>query len=208
MLVLLGLAAGCDAAAVTDAGTDAPLDAPVILDVPEVPTDAPTCDASPAPSGIPMLEGRIVVLSADAGSPIPVLLGGDPEGVWRFDAVTIYSPSEVEGMIDTDASSIAGSGWVVVQGEQLRMELALDITLVTTVAGTIRRDQLTTLVGTYVVDGTTLDVDVECVDPLPASASSFAPGFSVEDDMGTLVLELPGMIGTNILVLTGTRTAT
>ncbi len=206
--ILALVAAACESTAPMDAGVDAPIDAAMPEDVPDPPRDAPVCDASPAPADLPTLDGAIVVLSPDAGSPIPPLLGGDPVGVWRFETATIYSPPEVEGMIDAEASSIAGTAWVVVEGDALRMELALDVTLVTTIAGTIRRNQVTTLVGTYTVDGATLSVDVSCVDPVPASATGFAPGFSVEDDAGTLVLELPGMVGTNIIVLTGTRTAT
>jgi hypothetical protein len=195
---------GCEAAPRSDAGVDA---GPP--DVPEAPADAPSCDAGAPPSGLPALEGTFEIAGADGGLGVPSTEGGDPVGVWRFEHVTIIAPAEAEGMIDAAASEVAGTGWVVVEASTLRMVLDLDITLETTVAGTVRRAQHTSLVGAYSVASDTLLVEVECVEPIPDTpGAGFMPRFDVEGDRGTLVLTLPGMAGTNTIVLTGTRTAT
>lgn len=217
VLALLGILTGCggspaavDAAAPSDAGVDtggAPEDAATVEDA-NVPVDAPPpCDVSPVPSDLVPLTGGFVVLEPDAGLPIPAQTGGDPTGVWRFDHVTIYTGAESAGMFDETTSTIEGTGWVVVEGDLLRLQLTLDVALMGTAAGTIRRHTITSIRGTFVVDGAALTLTPECIEPMPMTGGT-SPLFTAEGTTGTIVLTTMGMLGTNQIVLTGARTST
>jgi hypothetical protein len=213
VLVLLGVvgaltACGGSAPAVdaaspsSDAGTDATAahDASAAVDAPIA------CDVAPAPPDLVPLSGSFVVLEPDAGLPIPAQTGGDPTGVWRFDQITIYTDPSTAGMFDADASTIDGTGWIVVEGDTLRLELTTDVALMGTAAGTIRRHSVTSIRGTFVVDGASLMLTPECISPVPMGAPP-APMFTAEGTTGTLVLTTMGMLGTNQIVLSGTRTS-
>jgi hypothetical protein len=202
-----GSAVAPDAATAEDASTPRD-DAAVSVDA-SVPVDAPpACDVSPAPSGVGTVMGGFVVLDPDAGLPIPPQTGGDPAGVWRFEHITIYTAPETAGMFDADTSTIEGSGWAVVEGDLLRLELTLDVALMGTVAGTVRRHTVTSIRGTFVVDGSTLTLTPECISPAPTTSGGPSPTFTAEGTTGTLVLTTMGMLGTNQIVLTGARTST
>ncbi len=194
----------------------APTDAPIApmdggVDASELlPSDAPrdappACDVAPAPSDLAMLRGGFVVLEADAGLPIPAMTGGDPVGVWRFDTVTIYSGSTSAGMFDPSTSTIEGTAWAVVEGDTIRIQLILDIALMGTAAGTVRRRTETTIRGSYVVSGSSLNITPACISPMP-SGSMVAPSFTAEGTTGSIQLTVQGMLGTNQIVLSGTRT--
>lgn len=185
---------------------DAPaVDASLILDAPI--DAAPACDVGPPPSDLPSLVGRFVVLDADAGLPIAPLTGGDPTGVWRFDAITLYTAPTSRGMFDEATSTVSGTAWAVVEGDRIRLELSLDLALMGTAAGTVRRRNVTHIRGTYAVTGSTLALTPECIDPTPMGAP-VAPQFSTEGETGRLLLTLEGMLGTNQIVLSGARTST
>ena len=211
LLALLGVLVSCgaspptsDASAPSDGGNDAAasVDAFAPVDAP------PLCDVSPAPSGLSMLTGGFVVLGADGVLPIPAQTGGDPTGVWRFDRITIYTESASAGMFDPATSTISGTGWVVVEGNLLRLELTLDVALMGTVAGTVRRHTVTSIRGTFVVLDASLMLTPECISPAPTGAAA-APMFTAGmDGTGTILLTTMGMLGTNRIVLNGVRTAT
>ncbi len=205
LVVACGPAApAVDAAGPSDAGTDAvrTTDTSVHVDAND------TCDVSPAPSGLPAMTGAFVILDADAGSPIPMQTGGDPTGVWRMDHVTIYTSPESAGMYDPATSSIGGTAWIVATATGLRLELALDLTLHTNIAGTIVRHQVTDVRGTYTATGDMLSVVPECFAPAPTTAgATFDTRFTAGATDGTLVLTTSGMLGELTIVLTGSRMA-
>ncbi len=215
-LIALGLPAlvGCstapglviDAAAPRDGGADA---APTADAAPA--TDGGlSCDVTPAPAGLVPLTGELVPLDADGGMPVPAQSGGDPTGVWRIEHVTIFTGPGTGSMYDPSTSSIAGTAWIVADGTELRMELALDVTLAGTAAGTIRRHQVTDIRGTYTTNGAMLSLAPECVAPPPTmtSATGLDTQFTAGPSRGTLVLTTNGMLGENTIVLTGTRMPT
>jgi hypothetical protein len=195
----------------------APLDAPIApmdggvdaseLSPSDAPRDAPpACDVAPAPSDLAMLRGGFVVLSPDAGLPIPAMTGGDPVGVWRFDTVTIYTGSTSAGMFDPSTSTIEGTAWAVVEGDTIRIQLNLDIALMGTAAGTVRRRTETTIRGSYVALGSSLSITPVCISPMPSGGSMVAPSFTAEGTTGSIQLTVEGMLGTNQIVLSGMRT--
>jgi hypothetical protein len=205
--ILGGCGSSTPAADASSSDAALPMDAAAAADT-NVPVDAPPpCDVSPAPSDLVPLTGGFVVLEPDAGLPIPAQTGGDPTGVWRFDHITIYTDPSTAGMFDPDASTIDGTGWIVVEGDTIRLELTTDVALMGTAAGTIRRHSVTSIRGTFVVDGASLMLTPDCISPAPMGTPS-QPMFTAEGTTGTLVLSTMGMLGTNQIVLSGTRTST
>jgi hypothetical protein len=212
---------------VNDSGPDAadtfePPDAPT-CDVAPVPADLPALDgrfavrpgatdaADPDAGGLDA--GPIDAGAIDAGEPAdggvtfgipPTAMGGDPTGTWVFDRVTFYTAPGSDAQFDPAASSLTGTAWAALDATTFRISLAFDITLVTFVAGTVRRSSETRVRGTYVVDGANLDVTAECADGVTSGTSS---GFSFTEsgDSGLFFTTVNGMLGELTIVLEGTR---
>ena len=200
--------AGCTTTAMpTDVGSDAGTspDAVILADAPTLIDAAPLCSVTPAPSGLLALTGTFQELPASGPSPIPVQTGGDPTGVWRFDRATIFTAPGSSAMFDAATSSIEGTGWAVLEGNALRLEMTLNLTVRGTVAGTVRRHNVTTIRGTFAVSEATLMITPECIEPMPMAGMS-ATTFTASGTTGSLVLTTSGMLGTNQILLTGTRT--
>lgn len=209
-------------AGAADAGTcdvaPAPSDVPALAG--QFVVLAPTSDAGPgAPDAGALDAGE----SADAGeldggatadagpsdagpaAPVPPEpRGGDPMGTWRFERVTFFTAPETAGMFDPAASRIAGTAWAVVGATDIRFEFDFDITLETSIAGTLRRRQTTRVRGTYTVEGSSLRIVPSCSEG-GGTGMGAALSFTAETGTGVLVTRVAGMLGETIVVLEGTR---
>jgi hypothetical protein len=206
---LAGSSLGCgddDGRAPVDAGTMPP-DAG--SDAGSAGTDAgPECDVGEAPIDPPALTGSFVFYGGDGGTGVPVPTGGDPTGIWAFDAATFYVPEDRRDQLDADASHAEGEAWLEVGATEFRLSFFFDVRLETLVVGTVRRPTTYLALGTYTADGPTLMFDAECLDGR-MSGGMLMISFSESEGRGQLFIDVDSTDGGDptVMVLDGTRTA-
>lgn len=160
------------------------------------------CDVGVVPGALPALGGRFVVLEPDAGSPIPAQAGGRPIAVWRVEDVTAFAGASTS--YDLAASSITGTGWVVVASSEVRLALDLDLALASP-GRTTHVVESHALRGPYAWSGVTVHVTPTCAMPAVASLDV---DFTSGDSSGTLVLDVNSAVGPLTLLLRCQRTST
>ncbi len=199
------LVAGCPT---TNATPDAPVapDAFVaeVSDAPSPSVDAPSCDLTPIPAPLPMLESAFFVESATVMPPVPAS-DGDPTGTWLFDHVSFYVNAEAGMNFDPSMSSVDGTAWLAFDGTEVRLEMRFVVLLADTLAGDITRATETRIRGTYEMVGEELVFTPSCVQAAMMTGATPSFDFGVEGDRGTMVIQTMGMFGTTTIVLEGSR---
>lgn len=150
----------------SDAGTERDLGA-----APDVgPSDGgdDECEVTGGPSDLPHVEGTFVIVGVDGGpAEEPTPTGGEMLGVWVLEGATVYLPPDTAGLVDAPASSIDGTGWFRVDPPEggvgrYALRFDLEITLETTVVGTVRRPGSNRSRGTYTIGDAGLVSMIEC----------------------------------------------
>jgi hypothetical protein len=131
----------------TDAAVDTSVEPPPI-----------DCNAIGAPAGLATVNGTF----APTGSALPSLAGGDENGEWTLSAVRVHIPGSVAPLVDTNASTIAASGWVSTKNGQFRVSMSTRLHLVVLGAFPIDVDVSPTAGGAYTVAGSELTFTLEC----------------------------------------------
>lgn len=186
-----------DAYAAPDAFT-APSDAPA-------PTlDAASCDLSPIPTPLPMLDGSFRVIGPSVMPPTPEGTG-DPTGTWLFDEVAFYVTPEAGMNFNASMSAADGTAWLAFDGSEVRLEMLFTLLLADTLAGDVSRATSTRIRGTYELSGSDVVFVPSCVEASMMMGPTPEFDFGVEGDRGMLVIRSTGMLGELVIVLQGTR---
>jgi len=168
-------------------------------DAPALGVDAAQCDVGDPPGTLPTLTATFVFVDPDAGVDVPAPAGGDVTGGFVVERATFYVPESARGSIDVGASHAEGTAWSVVEGSQYRFAFDLDVTLETTVVGTVRRHQLDASRGTFVASGGILSLtpDEGCA----VTTDITEIGYSIDAEGGMLIVSLPPFMGGSAVVV-------
>lgn len=204
MLAVVLLAGCARSTTIPDAGFDT---GPEDAGLPDAgPIDA-GCDISPVPDGLPVLTGGFQTIDRDAGITPPVQTGGDPRGVWVFEAATFWVERDAMTMFNPFASSVSGTAWIAVDDTAFRLDYELVTTLSGTAAGTIVRATSTRVHARYRVDREQLEpIGLVCSES--SGGTTGDPGrvtFTVVGDRITVSTELAASTGPVVMVLEGVR---
>lgn len=204
-LFALALLAGCaNATTPSDAGRDAPIvDAGFDTNAPDT-----HCDVSPTPSPLPALSADFQLNDPAVGTVVPTMTGGDPVGVWAFDAGTFWVDATGNAMFNRYASSVTGTAWIAIDATDFRLDYEFVVTLAGTEAGTIVQQNITRAYARWRLDREQIEpTGLVCAESnTPAYADPGRVTFTrVDADHLVLLTEVPMMTGLTIIELHGTR---
>lgn len=114
------------------------------------------CDATPP--ALPEVTSEFVV-----GTPAPAAKGGDEKGTWIATKVTAYLPKSAAVLVDIDASSAEGKGFVQFDGEHFLTFSDTTTSLSTRVSGKVVTSTQATVAGTYTYSNGQLTIKADCV---------------------------------------------
>jgi hypothetical protein len=187
-----------------DAGEDAsPLDA----GPPDTGEMDASCDVSPVPDALPALDGSFEIVDTTAGMTPPVLVGGDPRGVWVFDTATFWVQHDATAMFNPYASSASGTAWIAIDDTTFRLDYEIVTMLAGTAAGSIVSATSNRAYARYRVDREQLEpTGLVCADSTGGSTGDAGRvTFTRSGDRIVVATELVAEAGPVLMVLEGTR---
>src|SRR5690606_9015258 len=128
-----------------------------------------TCNEVVAPAGLPSAQGRFVHTGGAGAQTPPAQTGGDPTGRWALSGVTVYLPPEAALLINAEASTVAGNGWLELRDGRLVMGMDMDLALYLGDSPFVEMPLQSTAIVNYSISGNTLQAEVVCVEGVDSS---------------------------------------
>jgi hypothetical protein len=161
----------------------------------------PECAAGTAPAGV---ADQTMTFRVLAKGETPSGTGGNPEGRWVVDKVSLLLPSGAGGLVKLDKSNGVAKGWAEFSSGKYKMQLGGHATVTPVIGKAIDRDISIDDNGTFSVAGGTFTFTPHC--PVPPETGELPKvEFTVNGSRATFIVEMPTQIGTAFVVLEGPK---
>jgi hypothetical protein len=159
------------------------------------------CPVGDPPGTLPKITGTFVQIDDKGTNGPPKMTGGDVTGTWVFDSLTQFLPAAGKGIVDPTMSSVTGTAWASFGADgSFKLSTDFDVSIVTTIVGTMMQHNVNQSVGTAMVSGSMIMPTATCTTSVSASGLEFTR----TGGTGQLLIHTQSQIGQVDLLLGGT----